>query len=181
MDVTPKILLFLKEGIFPESFRKAKVFLGLGFYYHFIIAGFSSVQLSCSVLSNSLWFCGLQHTRLPLSFTVSQSLLKFMSIELVMPSNHLIPSCLQSFPTSGSFPKSQSFASGGQSIGASASASVLPMNIQDWFPLGLSDLISLLSKGLSRVFSNTIVQKHQFPLEWQLLRKGDILFHIPYV
>ena len=71
-------------------------------------------------------------------------------------------SCLQSFPTSGSFPISQFFVSGGQSIGVSASASVLPMNIQDWFPLGWTGLISLQSKGLSRVFSNTTVQKHQF-------------------
>ena len=70
--------------------------------------------------------------------------------------------CLQSFPTSGSFPVSQFFESGGQSIGASASASVLPMNIQDWLPLGLTGLISLQSKGLLRVFSNTTVQKHQF-------------------
>ena len=71
-------------------------------------------------------------------------------------------SCLQSFPASGSFPMSQFFTSGGQSIGVSASASVLPMNIQDWFPLGLTGLVSLQSKGLSRVFSNTTVQKHQF-------------------
>ena len=70
--------------------------------------------------------------------------------------------CPQSFPASGSFQMSQFFASGGQSIGASALASVLPMNIQDWFPLGWTDWISLLSKGLSRVFSNTTVQKHQF-------------------
>ena len=74
----------------------------------------------------------------------------------------LFSSHLQSFPASGSFQKSQLFASGGQSIGVSASASVLPMNIQDWFPLGLTDWISLQSKGLSRVFSNTTVQKHQF-------------------
>ena len=72
------------------------------------------------------------------------------------------PSCLQSFPASVSFPMSQFFESGGQSVGASASASVLPMNIQDWFPLELTGLISLQSKGLSRVFSNTTVQKHQF-------------------
>jgi len=71
-------------------------------------------------------------------------------------------SCLQSFPASGSFPMSQFFTSGGQSIGVSASASVLPMNIQDWFPLGWTGWISLQSKGLSRVFSNTTVQKHQF-------------------
>ena len=71
-------------------------------------------------------------------------------------------SCLQSFPLSGSFQMSQFFASGGQSIRVSASASVLPMNIQDWFPLGGTSLISLQSQGLSGVFSNTAVQKHQF-------------------
>ena len=71
-------------------------------------------------------------------------------------------SCLQSCPASGSFPMNQFFPSGGQSIGASASAAVLPMNIQDWFHLGLTGLISLQPKGLSRVFSNTTVQKHQF-------------------
>ena len=100
-----------------------------------------------------------------LSFTISWSLLQLMSIESVMPSNHLIfchplLSCLQSFPASESFPISQLLASGGQSIGASAS--VLPMNIQDWFPLGLAGLISLQSEGLARVFSNTRIQKHQF-------------------
>ena len=71
-------------------------------------------------------------------------------------------SCLQSFPASGSFPMSQLFSSGGQSIGVAASISVLPMNIQDWFPLGWTGWISLQSKGLARVFSNTTVQKHQF-------------------
>ena len=84
-----------------------------------------------------------------------------------MPSNHLIlcqpfSFCLQSFPGSGFFPMNWLFTSGGQRIGTSASASVLPMNIQDWFPLVLTGWISLQSKGLSRVFSNTIVQKHQF-------------------
>ena len=74
----------------------------------------------------------------------------------------LSSSCLQSFPASGSFQMSQLFASGGQSIGSSASASILPMNSQGWFPLGLTGLISLLSKGLSRVFSSTTIQKHQF-------------------
>ena len=79
-------------------------------------------------------------------------------------SSSVIPfsSHLQSFPASGSSPMSQFFPAGGQSIGVSASASVLPMNIQDWFPLGLTDSISLLSKELSRVFSSTTVQKHQF-------------------
>ena len=102
-----------------------------------------------------------------LSSTISQSLLRFMFTELVMPSNHLILCCPlllcpQSFPASGSFPVSQFFASGAQSIRASASASVLPMNIQNWFPLGWTGLISLQSKGLSRVFSSTTVQEHQF-------------------
>ena len=82
--------------------------------------------------------------------------------DAIQPSHPVIPfSSLQSFAASGSFPVSQLFASGGQSIGVSALASVLSMNIQDWFPLGLTGFISLLSKGLSRVFSSTIVQKHQ--------------------
>ena len=101
------------------------------------------------------------------SITNSWSLLKLMSIESVMPSNHLILCCplllLPSiFPSIWSLPTSQLFVSGGQSIGASASASVLPMNIQDLFHLGLTGWISLQSKGLSRVFSKTRVQKHQF-------------------
>ena len=90
-----------------------------------------------------------------LSFTISQSLLRLMSTESVMPSNHLILCCpissyLQSFPASGSFSMSQFFTSGGQSIGASASAALLPMNIQGWFPLGLTGLIPLQFKGLSK-------------------------------
>ena len=137
------------------------------------------VSYCCSVTQSylTLWPHGLQHARLscpsptpkvclnscPLSRwchpTISSSVIPF-------------PSCLQSFPASGSFPMSQLFISGGQSTEASASASVPPMNIQDWFPLGLTYLISLQSKGLSRVFSNTTVQKHQFfgaqPLLWAL-------------
>ena len=85
-------------------------------------------------------------------------------VDAIQPPHPLSPfsSCLQSCPASESFPMSQLFTSGGQSIGASASASGLPMNIQDWFCLGLTGLSSLQSKGLSRVFSNTTVQKHQF-------------------
>ena len=103
----------------------------------------------------------------PLPFTSSRSLSKLMSVESVTPSSAISSlaasfSCLQSFPASGSFPVSQFFTSGGQSTGASASASVLPMNIQDWFPLGWTGLISLQSKGLSRVVFSTTVQKHQF-------------------
>ena len=99
-----------------------------------------------------------------LSFTISWSLLKLMSIESVMPSVSVVPfsSCPQSFPAPGSFPVSWVFASDGQSIVASASASVLPVSIQGWFPLGLTGLITLLSKALSRVFSSITIQKHQF-------------------
>ena len=105
-------------------------------------------------MSDRLWPHGLQHARL----SYSCSLLKLMPIESVMPSNHLIlipfSSCLQSFPTSVSFPVSQFFLSGGQSIAASASAAVLPLNIQDWFPLGWTGWISLQSQGLSRVLQH---------------------------
>ena len=105
--------------------------------------------------------------RASLSITASWYMLKIMSIKSVMPSNHLIfcypfSLCLQSCPQSRSFPMNQFFASRGQSIGVSALASFLPMNTQDWFPLALTGWISLQSKGFSRVFSNTTVQKHQF-------------------
>ena len=111
--------------------------------------GWTSVQFSRSVMSDYLQPHEPQHDRPP------------------CPSNHLILchpyfSHLQSFPASGSFQRSQFFAAGGQSTGVSASASVLPMSIQNWFPLGWTGWISLQSKGLSRVFSNTTVQKHQF-------------------
>ena len=130
--------------------------------------------MSSSYMSPSVKFSRVQLFATPwtaarqasLSINNSQSLIQLMSIELVMPSNHVIlchpfSSCLQFFPASESFPMSPFITSGGQRIGASASASVLPMNIQDWFPLGLTGLISLQSNGLSRVFSNTTVQKHQ--------------------
>ena len=113
-------------------------------------------------MSNSLWPHGLQHF---LVLHISRSLLKLMSISRWFHPNissSVIPfsSCLQSFPASGSFLMSQLFTSGGQSIRTSASASVLPMNIQDWFPLGWTGLISMQSKGLSRVFSSTTVLQH---------------------
>ena len=126
-----------------------------------------SLHFNCSVMSNSVTPWTAAHQVFP-SITSSRSLLILMSIESVMPSNHLshplVPfsSHLQSFPALGSFPMSQFFPSGGQSIGVSASASVLPVNIQDWFPLGWTGCISVQSKGLSRVSSNTTVQKHQF-------------------
>ena len=127
----------------------------------------SSVQFSRSVMSDSLQPHELQHARPPCPSptpgahpnpcplrrwchpTISSSVVPFSS-------------CPQSFPASGSFQMSQLFASGGQSTGVSTSASVLPMNTQDWSPLGRNGWISLQSKGLSRVFSNTTVQKHQF-------------------
>ena len=126
---------------------------------------FSSVQsLSCVQFSATSWTSAHQAS---VSITNSQSPPKPMSSELMMPSNYLIlcrPLLLlpQSFPASGSFPMSQLFAPGGQSIGVSASTSVLPMNSQDWAPLGWTGRIFLQSKGLSRVFSDTTVQKHQF-------------------
>ena len=102
-----------------------------------------------------------------LSITNSQSSLKLMSDESVMPSSHLIlchplSSCSQSLPASGSFPMNQLFAWGGQSTGVSSLATVFPMNTQDWSPLEYTGWISLQSKGLSRLFSNTTVQKHRF-------------------
>ena len=124
---------------------------------------FSSVQLlSCVQLFATPWPAACQTS---LSITNSLSLPKLMSIESVMPSNHLILCCLllllpSIFPSIRVFPMSQLFASGGQSI--RASATVFPMNIQGWFPLGLTGLISLQLKELSRVFSNITVQKHHF-------------------
>ena len=126
---------------------------------------FSSV--SCSVVSNSLQPHELQHARLPCpSPSAGVYSNSCPSSRWCHPtiSSSIIPfsSCLQSFPASGSFPVSQLFASGGQSTGVSASASVLPMNTQDWSPLGWTGWISLKSKALSRVSSNTTVQKDQF-------------------
>ena len=127
---------------------------------------FSLLLCSCSIKSDSLRPHGLQHARLPcpsLSPGVCSNSCPLNQWSHPTISSSVIPfsSCLQSFPASGSFPMSQFFASGGQSIGASASASVPPINIHGWFPLELTGLISLLSKGLSRIFSNTTVQKHQ--------------------
>ena len=127
---------------------------------------FSSVHFSSSVLSDSLWPHGLQHSRLPCPSPTPRACsnscpLSQWCYPTISSSVGPFSSCLQFFPAS-SFPGSQFFTSSGQSIGVSASASVLPMNFQNWFPLWLSGLISLQSKGLSRVFSNTTVQKHQF-------------------
>ena len=136
-----------------------------GFAHTFNSPQFSSVQLLSRVrLFANPWIAARQAS---LSIPSSRRSLKFMSMDSMMPSSHLILCrplflLLQSLPASGSFPMSQLFAWGGQSIGVSALASFLPMNTQDWSPLGWTGWISLQSKGLSRVFSNTTVQKHQF-------------------
>ena len=128
---------------------------------------FSSVLFSRSVVTNSLWPHEPKHARPPCpSPTPGVCPNPFLSSRWCHPtiSSSVAPfsSCPQSFPASGSFQMSPFFASGGPSIGVSASTSVFPMNTQDWFPLGWTGWISLQSKGLSRVFSNTTVQKHQF-------------------
>ena len=126
----------------------------------------SSIQFSRSVVSNSLQLHGLQHTRPPCPsptprvYSNSRPLSQWCCPTI---SSSVIPfSWFQSFPESGSFQMSQLFSWGGQTIGVSASTRVLPMNIQDWFPLGLTAWILMKSRELSRVFSNTTVQKHQF-------------------
>ena len=127
-----------------------------------VIAQFSSL-----VVSDSLWPQGLQHTRFPCPWPTPRACSNSCPLSRWCHptiSYSVIPFsfCPQSFPASGSFPVSQFFASGGQSIGASASASVLPINIQYWFHLGWTGCVSLQSKGLWRVFYSTTVQKHQF-------------------
>ena len=129
-----------------------------------IISSAFSVQFSHSVVSNSLRPHGLQNTRLPCPSPIPRACSNsYPSSQWCHPTilSSLVPfsSCPQSFPDSGSFLMSQFFASGGQSIGASAS--VFPVKVQDWFSIGLTGLISLQSKELSRFFSNTTVQKHQ--------------------
>ena len=137
-------------------------------FKHSHIDQFSSVQFS-SVTQSSPTFCNPMdcNTQVSLSITNSQSLLNSCQLNrwcLPTISSSVVPfsSCLQSFPASGSFQVSQFFVSAVQSTGVSASASVLPINTQDWSPLGWTGWISLQSKGLSRVFSNTTVQKYQF-------------------
>ena len=133
-------------------------------YIHIHMCIYISVQLlSCVWLFVTPWTEACQAS---LSFPISWSLLKLLSIDLVMTSNHLILChpllLLPSFSASGAFPMSQLFKTSRQNIGASASLSVLPVNIQDWFPWGWTGWTSLQSKRLSRVFSNTTVWKHQF-------------------
>ena len=127
-----------------------------------MLSQFSLVAQSCL----TLWLRGLQHARLTCPSPTARAYSNSCPLnQWYVPtiSSSVIPfSCLKSFPASWSFPVSQFFALGGQSIGVSASASALQMNIQDWFPLGWTGWISLQSMGLSRVLSNTTVQKHQF-------------------
>ena len=127
---------------------------------------FSSLQFSCSVVSDSAtpWTAARQASLSSPPPTVYSNSCPLSQWCHATISSSIIPfsSCLQSFPASGSFQMSQLFASGGQSTGVAASTSVFPMNIQDWSPLGWTGWISLQSKGLSRVFSRTTVQKHQF-------------------
>ena len=126
-----------------------------------------SLLFSRLVLSDCLQPHGLQHARLPCPSPSPGACSNSCPLSqwchpTILSSVIPFSPYLHSFPASGSFQISQFFTSGSQSTGASASASVLPVNIQDWFPLGLTGLISLQSKGLSRIFSNTTVQKHQF-------------------
>ena len=152
------------EKITKDLKEELKIYFSWTERLHMISVQFSSVQsLSCVWLFATPWTAGHQAS---LSITNSWSLLKLMPLSWWCHqtiSSSVVPfSRLWSFPVSGSFQMSWLFTSGGQSIGVSASTSVLPMSIQDWFPLGWTGWISLQSKGLSRVFSNTTVQKHQF-------------------
>ena len=139
-------------------------------------------------MSNSLWRHGLQNTRLPCPSLYpgvcsnSRPLSQWCYLT-ILSSASLFSFCLQSFPALQSFPMSWLLALGGQTTGALASATALPMNIQGWFPLGLTSLIFLLSKGLSRVFSSTIVWKHQFfgaqpslMVSTYIIISGEIIF-----
>ena len=152
------------------------------FIFITIFIDIGSVQFSHSVVSDSLRPHGLQHARLscpsptPRAYSNSCPLSRWCHPAI---SSSFIPfySCRQSFPASGSFQVSQLFASGGQSTGALAPVSALPTNIQDWYPLGWTGWISLQSKGLSRVFSNTTVQKHLFFSAFSFIFHQ--LFHSP--
>ena len=161
----PGHILFLSSIVIPLN--ECVYFPVFSFYNDTSCFGFSSVQFRHSVMSNSLWPQGLQHGRLrraspaPGAYSNSCPLSQWCHSAI---SSSVVPfsSCPQSLRASGSFPMSQFFPSGGQSIGVSALTSVHPMNPEDWSPLGWTSWISLQSKGLSRVFSNTTVQKHQF-------------------
>ena len=158
------------KNLTPRSIQETHLSF-LHFPFSFLVQ-FSSVQFSHSVVSDPLRHHESQHTRLPCPPPSPGSLVPLPFLNSCTSSLWCHPaisssvfpfsSCPQSLPASGSFPMSQLFAWGGQSIGVSASTSVLPMNTQGWSTLGWTGWISLQSKGLSRVFSNTTVQKHQF-------------------
>ena len=158
-------LLAIINNCYKHLFARIYVFISLGYMNGIAGSHGSSVQpLSHVRLIATPWTAAHQAS---LSITNSQSSLKLMSMESVMPSNHFIlchPLLLLPlvFPSIRVFSNESVLSISGRSIGVSASASVLPMNIQDWFPLGWTGWISLQSKGLSRVFSNTTIQKHQF-------------------
>ena len=159
------VIQLLWTSLSLSFFNAQHYFLKIILLFSFLL--FSSVQFSRSVVSDSLWPHESQHAKPPCpspapgvhpdSRPSSQWCHPAISSSVVPFS-----SCPQSLPASGSFPMNQLFIAGGHGIGVSASASVLPMSIQDWFPLGLTGWISLQFKGLSRVLSNTTVQKHQF-------------------
>ena len=173
MQMTPhlrqKVEEELKSLLMKVKEESEKVGLKLNFQKTKIMASgpISSVQFSCSIMSDSMQPRGLKQGRLPWPSPTPRVYWNSCPLnQCCHPtiSSSVVPfsSCLQFFPASGSFQMSQLFTLGGQSIGVSASASVLPKNTQDWSPLGWTGWISLQSKGLSRVFSNTTVQKHQF-------------------
>ena len=158
-------MVFCNPEISHSGSINASVIMLWRIHLHSSSVQFSSVQFTCSVLSDSLWPHELQHTRPPCpSPTPGVHPNSCPSSRRCHPaiSSSVVPfsSCPQSLPASESFPMSQLVARGGQSTGVSASTSVLPMNTQDQSPLGWAGWISLQSKGLSRVFSNTTVQKH---------------------
>ena len=144
-------------GGIPWSGQTTSIFMHRESHGWSSLVGYSPVQFSCSAVSDSLWPHGLQHAGFPVlhqPLELAQTHVHWVGDAIQLSSSVVsFSSHLQSFPASGSFPRSQFFASGGQSIGASASASVLLMNIQDWCPLWLTALISMQSKRLSRVFS----------------------------
>ena len=160
-----------KHGFFPASFLPPFLLFTLAMFPYTALESSlalsdPSVQFSCSIIYDSLRPHGLQHSGVPCPSPTPRACSNSCPLNrwchpTITSSAVPFSSHLQSFPASGSFPMSQFFPSGGQRIGASASASVLPVNIQDWFPLGLTGWLSMQSKGLSRVF-NTTVQKHQF-------------------
>ena len=166
MQMISKMIQFLlyRTSVEPVMLKQVVLFIMASWL---LSVQFSAVQFSCSVMSDSLWPHGLQHARPPYPSSTPRVYSNWCPLSWWCHptiSSFVIPfsSLLQSFPASVSFQMSQFFASSGQSIGVSDLAWVLPKNTQDWSPLGWTGWISLQSKGLSRVFSNTTVQKHQF-------------------